>query len=77
MYILYYVHTYVTHPLTLTTSHAGALFSVIAFTQVVASNISAVVFYFFYPFTLSRGWASGSVFFLMAAIAAIPLPFVM
>ena len=58
-------------------STPGALFSVIAMTQVIASNIATVVFYFFYPYTLNRGWGVGTVFFLMAAISVLPIPLVM
>ena len=57
--------------------HAGALFSVIAMVQVIASNVATVVFFFFYPYTLNRGWGAGTVYFLMAAIAALPVPLVM
>jgi len=57
--------------------NAGPLFSILAAVQVLASVLASVIFSFFYPFTLYIGWASGTVFFLLAAISAVPLPFVM
>ena len=63
-------------PLTHTHTHPGALFSIIATTSVFATVVAAVVVYFFYPLTLKLGWAAGTVYFLMAVIALIPVPFV-
>lgn len=57
--------------------NVGAAFSILATSQVLAASAATVVFYFFYPLTLSLGLAAGTTYFLLAAIAILQLPFAM
>lgn len=64
-----------THTLSLSLPYcSGALFSIIAGVQVLASVTAAVVFFYFYPATLKMGWRSGSVYFLIAVLLLLAIP---
>ena len=63
--------------ITIFLSRAGALFSFVSATQVLATAVSYVVYAVTYSQTLHMGWEAGTSFWLMAILYVVPVPFVM
>jgi len=53
---------------------AGALFSISSTFSAAASIAGALLYNLIYPFTLKKGFPSGSSYWLMAIIWTIPVP---
>ena len=55
----------------------GAMFSIIAVAQVLASIVASVLFGTTYPKILKEGWRPGAIYWVMSLLIAIEIPFAM
>ena len=52
----------------------GAAFSILSSVEVLAASSAGIIFFFFYPVTLSLGLPAGTSYILMAVINLLQLP---
>ena len=53
---------------------AGALFSFVASSEVMAALLAGVIYPIVYPATINHGLSPGTAFLIMAALCILPAP---